>query len=282
MKKCYRCNDFAIYEDSVDNCPVCGTRLETYTVAHEHRESPAFEARQYDEPVRPVHRNVGGQGATDTRATGGFGSGTGGAAQGASSANRDETPQFETRRGGRHVFRGRITEASHQLRDQRAFEKIGNSVFHGEPYRTGRDLRQSVIRVEEFTRGRRAVRMQDVVFCGDAEGRFIIGDDVTIETVRCGSGYYVTHMYVHTTENSLLPDRRVPAFAVRLFLFAFLCLIAAVVMSVYGFFAHGGVEALTSGLTSVMWSLFAALLPILIPLGIVWYFAGRLFRRRRR
>jgi hypothetical protein len=235
-------------------------------------ENPTFDRKpEEDDVVRPAYRNTRRQGEDRQR--------EGGSAE---SSGRAETPPFETRRGGRYVFRGAITEISHQVREQNAFERWGNAVFRGEPYRTGRDMRQSVVRIEEFTTGRRAVRMQDVVFCGDAEGRFIVGDDVTVTAVRCGGDYFVTQMDVHATGNRLLPANRIPAFAIRLTALTVLCLLVSVAAGVYGFFAHDGINALVDGLMSVIMRIAMALLPVLIPLAIIWYFAGRLFRFRRR
>ena len=30
MKRCPSCNDFALYDDSIDTCPICGTTLIRY------------------------------------------------------------------------------------------------------------------------------------------------------------------------------------------------------------------------------------------------------------
>jgi hypothetical protein len=290
MKKCPRCNDFAIYEDSVNDCPVCGARLCPYTVSYAQTESPSLGRSRNEDVIRPARRSVrsqdqgaGGARTGDNRATGGGGDQSGQAGRrNDGSQNRNAVPPFETRKGGLHIFRGAITEISHQIREQSVLERFAGSVFRGEPYRVGDDMRQCVIRIEEFTTGRRATQMRDIVFRGDAEGRFIVGDDVTIAAVRCGGDYFATRMDVHTTGNRLQPAHRIPALAMRLLFVGILCLAAVVVMSVYGFFAHGGPEALMIGLTNGMLRIVVALLPILVPLLLVWYFFGRFFRRRRR
>ena len=43
MKKCIHCNDFAIYDDVIENCPLCGTQLVDYYNSNERNNTTRYE-----------------------------------------------------------------------------------------------------------------------------------------------------------------------------------------------------------------------------------------------
>ena len=49
MKRCPSCNDFALYDDSIDTCPICGTTL----IRYRRRKTMAIR-EDYLKVIEPV------------------------------------------------------------------------------------------------------------------------------------------------------------------------------------------------------------------------------------
>ena len=85
MKKCPSCNDYALYDDEITTCPLCGATLVTYRRTVVHRATGSV--------VKPVSSNT-----TVNR--------SGAGASQLSSVSAE--PSFETREGFRYIYRGTV------------------------------------------------------------------------------------------------------------------------------------------------------------------------------
>ena len=248
MKRCNACNDLAIYDDNIINCPICGTPLVAY-----QREQHAV-TRQTNPQTPPLTR-------TQPRVNEPRGNGR----------TRQEPPQFETRSGMYYVYRGMVAEIRSQSRFHSRLKKIVNSLFRGEPYQLGNTSHETVFRLEEFTEARLNGRRRDLIFYGDVEGRFFVGDDVTVQAKRIGDRYIVCSMYLNDTGAPVRPAPQLPAAAVWLLMFLILALLAAVV--------YGVSAVIESG---IIGDFVRRVLPTLIVVAvIIWWIRTRFFRRRR-
>lgn len=201
MKKCPSCNDYALYDDEITTCPLCGATLVTYRRTVVHRATGSV--------VKPVSSN-----ATVNR------SGTGDSQSSSVSAE----PSFETREGFRYIYRGTVTEVNSHARYHNRLKKIINAIFRGEPYQFGNTSHETVFRLEEFHRGRLSGKKRDLIFYGDIEGRLNYGDDVRVVVKKRGDRYVATKIYSNETESQIRPTPQIPAifFSLLLLLVVFL------------------------------------------------------------
>lgn len=239
MKRCPNCNDFALYDDNMTSCPICDGKLVSYK-----RSGSSSSLNSSREPVRP---NSAVQQTSD----------------------EDRNPEFETISGFRYHYRGIITEIDPHSRLHSRFKKWTNSIFRGEPYQLGNTSHDSVIRIEEFHSGRVAGRKRDLIFFGDVEGRFKIGDDVSISAKKRGDRYIVTRMYLNETESAVRPGFQIPAIVVAGLTLAVIALIIFLVSGIINFVSSGTFIAL----------LERAIIVIVIIVALFGYIRSR-FRRR--
>ena len=159
MKRCHNCNDAALYDNAVELCPVCNSRLVAYTRRNEpQNEETSSQQARYPEPV-----------------------------------------QFETKNGNTYTFRGMVSMVSTQQRWSNRTKRILNSIFRNEPFQFGNTSQECVIRIEEFRNDGALPKMRDVIFYGEAEGRVVFGDDVTITAKRRNGRFIVTSLRVYET-----------------------------------------------------------------------------------
>ena len=249
MKRCPTCNDFALYDDNIHTCPICDSTLVTYVrnvSSRSSTDSTNWETNN-GEPVR----------SNNTQSTNSEQHG----------ANR-ATPVFETRSGLRYHYRGIVTEITPRARLHNRLKKWIYALFRGEPYQFGNTSHETVLRIEEFHIGRVSGRKRDLIFYGDVEGRFNVGDDVDIIAKRRGDRYIVTRMYLNETESYVRSGPQIPAGIV-----AILSLIALVL----ALYLVGGVVAfIASGALLV---LLDKAIGVIIVIAVVWWLFRSFFRR---
>lgn len=219
MKRCPNCNDFALYDDEIMNCPICDARLVTYT---------SGGTKVDDTVVRPETENYQTQ-------------------------RGNNPPQFETVNGNTYTFRGMVTEISTQQRWNNRMKKFLNSIFRSEPYQFGNTSQECVLRIEEFRNGRMASQRRDVFFYGEAEGRVTYGDDVTITAKRKNGRFIVTRLQVNDTGANVRPSVQIPAGIIKFFA-AFVALI--VLYLVVGFISLVATGSFVGFLSGVMGQIF--------------------------
>ena len=203
MKKCPKCNDFALYDDNVRTCPICDAELVSYirggvsggtSSGSNTSNNRGGSSRGDEQPIRPNNRSQN-TGANNTQSA---------------------VPQFETRSGLRYQYRGTITEIHSNARINSRMKKWVNALFRFEPYQFGHTSHETIIRVEGFHTGRVSGQRRDLIFYGDVEGRFNYGDDVTINAKRRGDRYIVTNMYLNETQSFVRPRPQIPAGVIAL------------------------------------------------------------------
>lgn len=219
MKRCPNCNDFALYDDEIMNCPICDSRLMTYVRGGEFID---------DAVVRPETEHNHNQQA-------------------------NTIPPFETVNGNTYIFRGMVTEISTQQRWNNRLKKILNSIFRSEPYQFGNTSQECVLRIEEFRNGRMASQRRDVIFYGEAEGRVTHGDDVTVTAKRKNGRFIVSRLQVNDTGANVRPSVQIPAGIIKFFA-AFVALI--VLYLVVGFISLVATGSFASFLSGVMGWIF--------------------------
>lgn len=273
-KQCPNCNGFALYEDTLQTCPVCNGVLVTYQRTGAARPAggagaarPAGSAGA----ARPAGsagatRPAGGAGAT--RPTGGAGAARPAGSAGQTAA-QPQPPAFRTELGGRQVqFRGTIREVTHSTRLHSRFKKIVNSVFQREPYQLGHTSHYTTLRIEEYHPGMYAGNTIDVIFYGDVEGRVYRGDDVTVTTKRIGDRYVVTRLERNDGQGEVVQPT--PQMSAGLIIALILLAIGLPV----GFVAGGGLTALAGALVN----LAGAILPTAVTIGLAVYILYKIIR----
>lgn len=206
MKRCPSCNDFALYDDSIDTCPICGTTL----IRYRRRKTMAIreDSLKVIEPVSytpELTREYDGG-----------------------------TPEFETREGFNYVYRGTVTEISSHVRYHNRFKKIVNALLRGEPYQFGNTSHETVFRIEGFHDGLVSGRKRDLIFYGDIEGRINYGDDVIAIARKLGDRYVVIRLYSNETESQIKAPPQIPASLFWILdlvvIFGIICLISSGVL----------------------------------------------------
>ena len=250
MKECPHCNDLAIYDDSIEKCPLCGTRLVDFHYSSEpHHNNSQDQAPVFQtDPVSHVRERY------------------------------EAMPQFERRTGRQYVFRGLITEIHPQSRLHNRPKKLVNSIFRGEPYQFGNTSQGTIFRVEQLHNAGFAYEKRDCIFYGDVEGRFNYGDDVTVTTKRVGDRYIVKSMMLNETNTPVRPGFQIPAGLVRFGFFLFLILAIVLVAGVVMFFAGGGLGTIFDTLLSIV----LKLLPYILVGAVVIFLIRALIRGRFR
>lgn len=218
MKRCPNCNDFALYDDEIMNCPICDSHLVAYTRGGEHVNDTVVRPEQNHQPHQ-----------TNT------------------------ILPFETVNGNTYIFRGMVTEISTQQRWSNRLKKFLNAIFRSEPYQFGNTSQECVLRVEEFRNGRVASQRRDVIFYGEAEGRVTHGDDVTVTAKQKNGRFIVTKLQVNDTGANVRPSVQIPAAIIKFFA-AFATLIALYLIT--GFVSLVATGSFESFLNSVMGWIF--------------------------
>lgn len=207
MKKCPNCNDFALYDDDVAACPICGASL----VKYQRRSSTRVQSEP-QEVIQPIVHDTEPERRSNNIA-----------------------PEFETKQGLRYVYRGTVTEISSRARYHNRFKKIVNALFRGEPYQFGNTSHETVFRVEGFHDGLLSGRKRDLIYYGDIEGRINYGDDVVVNAKKMGDRYIVTSLYSNETESQIKPPPQIPALL-------FWILIIAIALGIF-YLASSGILA---------------------------------------
>lgn len=268
MKKCLKCNDLAIYDDPIVNCPLCNTKLSDYKPANRSgtvsNQRGSYE--NTDDGVNPRYRR---------------GESTDSGVSGSADANTArEEYRFETASWWRYVYRGNIAEYTPVTRYFNRFHKLVNCIFRGEPYQFGHSTHYCTIRIEEQVTGAMPSRRRDVIFYGDVEGLFTYGDDVTVTAKRKRNRYVVQRMFLNDTEARIRPSLQLPAWMVNLLCLGFLFLLAALVIGIISFFTTGAFINTVSTVAAWIGQLFLALGSALFPVLAIIIVVRMLFRRR--
>ena len=213
MKRCANCNDFSLYDDEIRNCPVCGNSLVAYIrkVTSQVNYAAGTAAAQAVKPnTTPVNKPA-----------------------------TKNAPAFETRRGRNYIYRGMVTELSSHSRLHSSLKKLVNSIFLGEPYQLSNTSHNTIFRITEFGGGVNR-KKRDVIFYGDVEGRFYIGDDVTVTTTKKRDRYVVKKLYINESETYVHPAPQVPELLIRLLFLIFLIIAFYLVNALAVFVLSGG------------------------------------------
>lgn len=244
MKRCSNCNDFALYDDEIVFCPICDSRLVTYT----------SERIQVDDTIVQTHRaDAGNQGPN--------------------------TPVFETTNGRTHIFHGIVTEISPQSRWNNRFKKLINAIFIGEPYQFGNTSQSCVLRLEEFHSGRMASQRRSVVFYGEAEGRIAIGDDVMVTAKRQHNRFIATRLQVNDTGEMIRPIAQIPSGIIKFFAGFFAILLLYLVIGFVGLVATGSFASFLSGLLGGLFNIALKVFGAFAPILIIYLAIKLMFRR---
>lgn len=269
MKQCPQCCDMALYDDTLDVCPLCKTSLTPYirSRTQTQREEMNFvsepktqyyTASRESSVVRPGHAQSQVNGRTENK-----------------------VPQFERCEGRQHVFRGTVTEINVQTRYYNRFHKVVNTFFRGEPYQFGNTSHESVIRVEEFHNGRLASQHRDLVVYGDIEGLIQIGDDVTAWTRKRDGRYTVQRLYSDETDAFITAGPQLSAWVIAVMMGLAILFIAGLIAAIVTFIQNGGILYLFSALAGLIFGLIMHFLPQLLVIGgFLWILKMFLFGRK--
>ncbi len=251
MKKCPRCNDFALYDDNVQFCPVCETELIMYRRGNAsgatYKDDAGSNTHNDEQPIRPHNRTQPDRVNTD----------------------QSTEPQFETRSGLRYQYRGTITEIHPDSRFNSRLKKWIYALLRSEPYQFGHTSHKTIIRVEGFHTGRVSGERRDLIFYGDVEGRFNHGDDVTITAKKRGDRYIVTNMYLNETQSYVRPGPQIPAGVIALATVGMFLLALFLIIGLINFIKSGA-----------FWALLKKVVVIAIVIVAAWWLIRSLFRRR--
>lgn len=245
MKRCPYCDDFALYEDDVDNCPLCNNILESVSDVRSNMDNTAINNFNDTNESVIVGRKFENE----------------------NSLPNSSTPTFLTRKGNRYIFRGIITEIHPQSRLHNKMKKWLNSLFYSEPYQFGNTSQSTIFRVEEFQNQGFANQKKDLMFYGDVEGRFNYGDDVTVTTKRKGSRYIVTRFVLNETQSEVHPTAQLSSGFIKLISMLMMLLIIGLVMGLVAFVTSGAILVLFNGLLGLVLKVLIAILPF----GLVIY-----------
>lgn len=192
MKRCPHCNDISSYGDWEEFCPVCNTRLIPI-----HSDNGAFSDfdTDYVSPARLITPIAEAEEEDDEVTSG-----------------AQEIPAFENN----GTYRGRITYVHSQSRFHSRLKKIIFALLRGEPYQFGNTSHETLFRLAEFTPGHISGRERNFIFYGDVEGRFDIGDDVTVRAKVRGDRHIVRSFYSNSTESYVRPKPQLPAWFIWL------------------------------------------------------------------
>lgn len=252
MKRCPYCDDFALYEDDVDKCPLCSNILESVSDVKSNMDNAAVNNFNDTNDSVIVGRKV----------------------ENNNNLPSSSTPTFLIRRGNRYVFRGIITEIHPQSRLHNKMKKWLNSLFYSEPYQFGNTSQSTIFRVEEFQNQGFANQKRDLIFYGDVEGRFNYGDDVTVTTKRRGDRYIVTRFVLNETQTEVRPTAQLSSDFIKLLSMLIVLFIIGLVMGLVSFVTSGAILAVFNGLLGLALKILIAILPF----GLVIYLLRALIK----
>ena len=212
MKECRSCNGFSLYEDTLQNCPVCDAVLSPYVPSHTQVADSA-DGNSATAAEQGIARSSVDLSFTRT--------------ENAHWHDREaafhlDTPESEGNRfeqvtGNILYIRGRVTEIAPLTRYRNRWNKITHSLIRGEPYQFGHSTHSAIIRIEPIGTGDRFPEIaRDVEFFGDIEGRLGIGDEVSVTARRRGKRIIARRIYQHTDDTDLHPPLQLPSGAIRL------------------------------------------------------------------
>ena len=236
MKRCPVCT--TAYENSMNQCPTCGTTLEW--LQPEEENNPQQWGAQ-----NPVRKEKAGAG---------------------NSAQHNNMYLFEQVSGNRVIINGAVTDSSTQQYYQSKLTKFLRAVFSGEPYQLSHTTFETVFRVEEHVTRGYPEQARDVTIYGGIQNIFSVGDDVTVTAKQKRDRLIATNVFNHSINSAVRVKPNIPAGLMRLFL---LVILAAVVFAVYSI-ATMDYAAMGNAMTSVLLSLVMKIIPIVIVVWIVW------------
>ncbi len=253
MKRCTRCNDFALYDDETSRCPLCGEVLVRHVSKRANQErgvEPTWSNNTYSGNRNVVRPNR----SSDEHNTNG---------------QRREAPVFKRRQGLNYVYQGIITEITPLTRYNGHLKKIFNAIFRDEPYQFSHSTHMVAFRIEEFSDNRVAVQKQNCIFYGDVEGMFNVGDEATVTVKRKGTRHIVKNLFLNETGVPVRAGLQMPAWIIKLIFLIILIFVISLVTGIADLLASGVLQALLK-------ELFTTVVAGLI---IIWMFK-ELIRRR--
>lgn len=146
MKYCPNCQDFALYEDEIMTCPVCGQTLETYQFAQEEEEPIDLE-HIYQEPQLSV---------------------------------TDEP--FQQRYFTHDQYHGMIIDIDYYNRIYPFYLKLIRCLLFGETIQFGILTNYASVTIEEISYDRLPERHTILTYYGDIQGQLHVGQEVDIRT----------------------------------------------------------------------------------------------------
>lgn len=242
MKKCFRCNDSVLYDNNIENCPVCGSRLSDYSLQKPRIEIVNVTGTVPVEPVRSEHSN--------------------------------RRPRFESIDGRTHTFTGTVSEVTSNARANNRLKKIVNVLFNGEPYQFGHTSHETVIRIEEITDNRFSMEKRDVYLYGDVEGRVFPGDYVSMDAREYRSRLVADAVESLETGTTIRPQGQISHGAATLIIVLSCLLIVSLLVLFVWLLASGKVinvlTALVGGILGVILSIIVALSPFILMIWILY------------
>lgn len=205
MKKCPTCNDFIIYDDSVEKCPICNTYLI-------YKDEMNFnQNRTINNAINSIE---------DNKPT-------------------SDAPEFQTGNGLRQKYRGIVTEINSNSRFHNRTKKIINSIFNAEPYQFGNTSQYTVIRIEEMDDSLVAGRRKDLIFYGDIENQINRGDDIEASVITRRNKIIITNLYNYDTNSTVRPSPQIPSGVVWIILLLLIALLIILIVGIVNFVASG-------------------------------------------
>lgn len=245
MKRCEECN--AVYEDSFDICPTCGSRLDPFTP--ETRRDSHWEENNNTgfDPNRSRHSAN-------------------------NSAQTNDSYTFERADGNRIIINGAVAESNTQQYYQSKLTKVLQALISGEPYQFSHTTFVTIFRVEEHTQRGYPEYARDITLYGNMQNVFAIGDDVTVEAKQRGSRYIAKRIYNHTINSDVRIQPNLPASIIRFIALSVFAIIASLIYLI-ATADYGSIAGSFAGLLS-------SFLPAIVIIGLVVYLIKTFFKKK--
>lgn len=211
MKICPSCQDYSLYDDTLEVCPHCGTNLEPY----ERQNVPNMAlATEKDDGLEQFELS-GGSLPSDS------------VVHPAESIPVEEKmpPTFVHNEGNSLVFRGTVSEVKSVALNSTWLKKAIRVFTSGEPFQIGNPYQYAVIRLEQFHTDSVAAQKMNVVFYGSVDGYLTVGDDITVYADEMRGRYVAKQIYSNETESEIPNDPVIPAPAFMLMVALPICLL---------------------------------------------------------
>lgn len=189
--------------------------------------------------------------------------------------NREEPGVDFIREGLLNVeCHGRITEIDRCELFTGKGSKAYNSIFRGEPYQLSNQNIEYNIRLENISPGL-ATQVMDFSLLGNYLGRLQVGDEVFLRAKKRAGRRVVSYIYNCTTNSVIRPTSQLSAGFVKWWYALVIIFIISLIFGLIRFIESGAIVQVLTGI-------FVALLPIFMPIFIIWFIFRMIFPPRRR